>query len=90
MTCSEVRTFLSQINERQELITPIAPADLESLSANGYILRTIREDYDKEALGVARLSLLATQVETEKGTEGTTRCSFAARRGKGSFILNPF
>ena len=66
MKCSEVRTFLSQIKDRQELIMPIAPADLDYLSSNGYILRTIKEDYDKEALDVARLSLFVTQVETEK------------------------
>ena len=34
--------------------------DLDYLSANGYILKTTKEDYDKGALDVTRLSLLVT------------------------------
>ena len=69
MKCSAVRTFLSQINDREEPITPIALADFDYLSVNGYILMTSKEDYDKGANDVARLSQITTQIDTEKAEE---------------------
>jgi hypothetical protein len=69
MKCSAVRTFLSQINDREEPITPIPSADLDYLSVNGYVLKTSKEDYDKGVDDVARLSQIITQVNTEKAEE---------------------
>ena len=66
MKCSAVRTFLSQINDREESITPIPLADLNYLSVNGYVLRTAKEDYDKGADEVARLSQITAAMNTEK------------------------
>ena len=66
MKCSAVRAFLSQVHDRAEPITPILPTDLDYLSVNGYMLRTSREDYDKEAADVARLSQLTIQLSTER------------------------
>jgi hypothetical protein len=69
MKCSEVRTFLSQINDRQESIDPIPSADLDYLSANGYVLTTTKDDYDKEVNAVAQLSQLSSQMDAEKAEE---------------------
>lgn len=69
MKCSGARTYLSQISDREEPITPIPSADLDYLSANGYILRTTKEDYDKGVSDVTRLSQMTTQIETEKPVE---------------------
>src|SRR5712692_3813704 len=69
MKCSEARTFLSQISDREEPITPVPPADLDYLSANGYVLRTTKEDYDKGVGEVARLSQLMIQVNAEKSED---------------------
>src|SRR5450759_3659229 len=69
MKCSEVRTFLSQISGREEPITPIPLADLNYLSVNGYVLRTTKEDYDKGADEVTRLSQMTTEMNTEEAEE---------------------
>src|SRR6267143_4185669 len=60
--------FLSQVSDR-ELITPLPAADLDFLSANGYILRTTKEEYDKGVDEVAKLSQLIAQVNTESAAE---------------------
>src|SRR3989442_11414551 len=66
MKCTEVRIFLSQLYDRAEPITPVPPADLEYLSANGYVLMVTKDDYVKRANDVARLSQIITQINTEK------------------------
>ena len=66
MKCTEVRIFLSQLYDRAEPITPVPPADLEYLSANGYVLTVTKDDYEKRANDVARLSQIITQIDTEK------------------------
>ncbi len=73
MKCSEVRTFLSQVYDRVEPITPVPPADLEYWSVNGYVLKTTKEDYEKGVNDVARLSQIYTQIDTEKSREEQTR-----------------
>jgi len=69
MKCSEVRTFLTQISDREEPIAPIQLADLNYLSVDGYVLRTTKEDYDKGADEVARLSQMTTEMNAEKAEE---------------------
>jgi hypothetical protein len=69
MKCSAVRTFLSQINDRQELVAPIASTDFDYLTANGYVLSTTKEDYDKEVEDIARLTQLTTQLDTERAEQ---------------------
>ena len=71
MKCSEVRTFLSQINYREEhgAVTPIPLTDIDYLSANGYVLRTTKDDYDKGAEDVARLSEVTAQRDAERSEE---------------------
>src|SRR6266487_499501 len=66
MKCSQARTFLAQLYDREEPITPVPSADLEYLSVNGYVLKTTKEDYEKGVSDVARLSQMITQVDTEK------------------------
>jgi hypothetical protein len=61
-----VRIFLSQINDREETITPIPSPDFGFLATNGYISSVTKEDYDKEANDVARLSQITTQLDSEK------------------------
>ncbi|MGD0424832.1 MAG: hypothetical protein ABSA92_15450 [Candidatus Bathyarchaeia archaeon] len=71
MKCSEVRSFLLQINYREGSgpITPIPSADIDYLSANGYIMRTTKDDYDKGVEDVARLSQMTAQMNTERADE---------------------
>ncbi len=66
MKCSEVREFLSEVNYLKQPISPIPPADLGYLSANGYVMSTSKEDYDKGVAEVSRLSQLAMDVAAEK------------------------
>jgi hypothetical protein len=71
MKCGEVRAFLSQIYYREEFgsITPIPLDGIEYLSANGYILRTTKDEYDKGAGDVARLSQMTVQMNAERAEE---------------------
>jgi hypothetical protein len=69
MKCNAVRTFLSQINDRQELIASIDPAGFDYLSSNGYVLSATKEDYDKMANDVAKLSQLTTQLDASRTEE---------------------
>jgi hypothetical protein len=69
MKCTEVRTFLSQINDRAEPITPIPSADLDYLSVNGYVLRTTKDDYGNGVDEVARLSQITTELSAEKAED---------------------
>jgi len=66
MKCDAVKTFLSEIDARAESITPIASADLNYLSVNGYVLRTAKEDHDKGVVEVARLSQMTTELYTQR------------------------
>ncbi len=75
MKCSEVRTFLSQVFDREEPITSVSSADLEYLSVNGYVLKTTKEDYEKGVNDVARLSQVIAQVDTEKSLEDQTKAA---------------
>jgi hypothetical protein len=69
MKCSEVETFLFQISNREEPITPIPSADLDYLSVNGYVLRTTKDDYDKGFDEVARLSQMTTEMGAKRAEE---------------------
>ncbi len=70
MKCGAARTFLSQIHDREEPITPIPSADLDYLSTNEYILRATKEDYDKSTGDVARLTQLTTEMTAQKAETG--------------------
>ena len=63
MKCSEVKAFLSQVNDAQVPIAPIPPPDLDYLSSNGYVLRTTQEDHEKGVAELARLSQLTDQAK---------------------------
>jgi len=69
MKCSEVRTFLSQIHNHEETVTPIQPADLSYLSVNGYILVATKEDYGKASGEIVRLTQITTQLNIQRGEE---------------------
>ncbi len=71
MKCSDVRTFLSQINHHEEFgpTTPIPLAGIDYLSANDYILRTNKDDYNKGVQDVARLSQMTPQMNAERAEE---------------------
>jgi hypothetical protein len=61
--------FLSQIRDRQESIAPISPVDLDYLVANGYVLKTLKEDHDNDVVAVARLSSMTLELNSEKTAE---------------------
>ncbi len=82
MKCSEVRTFLSQLYDRVDPITNVPAADLEYLSANGYVLTTTKDDYAKKANDVARLSQIMTQIDTEKSREQQAQAALQQDIGK--------
>jgi len=69
MKCSEARAFLSQIGDREEVISPIPSADLNFLSTGGYVLRTTKQDYDEGVAEVAKLSQMVTEMNTEKAED---------------------
>ncbi|HYB76030.1 MAG TPA: hypothetical protein VEC08_03630, partial [Nitrososphaerales archaeon] len=71
MKCSTVMAFLSQIENREgfERFIPVSSADLDYLSANGFVLRTTKEDHDKGVDSVDRLSQLTSQMNAEKVEE---------------------
>jgi hypothetical protein len=69
MKCGATRAFLSQISDREEKITPVPQADLDYLSADGYVLRTTRDEHDKGVGEVSRLSQIIAQVNKEKEEE---------------------
>ncbi len=89
MKCSEVRTFLSQISDRQEPVAAIPSADLDYLSTGGYVLGTTKEDYDKGNDDVARLSQITGQVETEKAEEQQAEAALQKdERREHSFLFH--
>jgi hypothetical protein len=66
LKCGEARAFLSQINDKLPNVSQIADADLDYLSANDYVLQTTKEEHDRAAEEVTRLSQLVSQVRDEK------------------------
>jgi hypothetical protein len=66
LKCSEVRAFLTQASDRQEPIAPIPPSDLDYLGANGYLLRTTKDDHDKGLAEVTRISQVIEQANAER------------------------
>jgi len=57
--------LLSQVNDAQEPIAPIPTPYLDYLSANGYVLMTTKEDYDKGRAELSRLSQLIDRAKEE-------------------------
>ena len=89
MKCSEARTLLSQLYDREEPIIPVPSADLEYLSVNNYVLKTTKEDYEKGVSDVARISQLLTQVDTEKSAEEQAKAALQAdKRKEHSFLFH--
>ena len=82
MKCSEVRTFLSQLYDRVDPITPVPQTGLEYLSGNGYVLVTSKDDYVKKANDVARLSQIMTQIDAEKSSEQQAQTDLQQDVGK--------
>ncbi len=86
--CSEARTLLSQLYDREEPITLVPPADLEYLSVNGYVLKTSKDDYEKGTNDVARLSQMITQVDTEKSRKEQAEATLQQdERKEHSFVF---
>jgi hypothetical protein len=69
MKCSQAKAFLSQVSDRSTAIDPIAQADLDFLTTNGYVLASTKEDYDKGVEEVARLGVLIAQVQADRELE---------------------
>jgi len=63
LKCSEVRAFLSKVNQREQFgpNASIPSADVDYLSANGYVLKTNKEEYEKWVDDVDRLSQMTDQ-----------------------------
>src|SRR6266487_5192582 len=87
MKCSQARTFLAQLYDREEPITPVPSADLEYLSVNGYVLKTTKEDYEKGISDVARLSQVIAQVDTVKSMEDQTEAALRQDKQKEHSFL---
>jgi hypothetical protein len=90
MKCSEVRAFLSQINDRAEPISPIPSADLDYLSVNGYVLRTTKDDYGKGVDEVTRLSQMTAELGAERAEEDQAVEALWKDQGKEHSILFHF
>lgn len=68
MKCSDVRTFLSQI-AGNSISAQIPQADLDFLSANGYLTLMQQEEYDQASAEVANLTQISGQLWSEKTEE---------------------
>ncbi|MGA2663583.1 MAG: hypothetical protein ABSF83_01385 [Nitrososphaerales archaeon] len=89
MKCSEVRAFLSQIDTREDPITPISPDGLGYLSANDIVLTTTEEDHDERAVEVARLSHATAGLESEKAAaEQADQALERDERTEHSFVFH--
>jgi len=89
MNCNDARTFLTQVNDRAEPITPVPQADLNFLSSNGYVQWASKDDHDKAEAEVARLSDLVAQVNTEKAAvEQADEALDEDRRKEHSFMFH--
>jgi hypothetical protein len=69
MKCDAARAFLLQISAREAQITEVPQTDLDYLSANGYVLRASKEDYDRGVAEVAKLTDLVAHMRSEKEEE---------------------
>jgi hypothetical protein len=71
LKCSDVRTFLSQIFEKQGRLDSalISQADLDFLSSNGYILVMQKADYDQAAAEVAKMEEVNQRLAQEKAAD---------------------
>ncbi len=89
MLCGAVRTFLSQVNDRAQPIAPIPAGDLEFLSANGYVLKATKEDYDNGVSDVARLSQAVAALGVERTEEAQAHAAVAEdERREHSFLFH--
>ena len=66
MKCSEVKAFLTQVNDRVEPLAPIPPSDLDYLATNDYVTRTSKDDHDRSVAEVARLFQAVDQSKAER------------------------
>jgi hypothetical protein len=66
MRCDAVRALLSRLDDREEPVAPMAPADLHYLFSNGYILKASKQDHDEGVDKVARLSQMIDQLHVER------------------------
>lgn len=84
-----MKAFLSQIDGREENISPVSPADLDYLSNNGFVLRTTKDEHDREVAEVAKLSQVVTQADSEKESlEQAGQSLQQDERKEHSFLLH--
>ena len=70
MKCSAALAFLSQLYNREEITAAsILPVDLDYLCSNGYVLRTTKDEYDKDVASLEKLSGLTSQIVEGKKEE---------------------
>lgn len=74
---------MSQIVAGSSPINPILPADLDYLAANGYVLKTSKDDYDRGADEVARLTQLVAQANAESAQRAQSEAALREDERKG-------
>ena len=90
MNCNAARAFLTQVNDRlpnAEPINQIPSPDLDYLSANGYVLKATKEEYNKGVEDVSRLSELVLQVKEGRVEEEQAETTLRKDEQKEHSIL---
>jgi hypothetical protein len=89
LKCGAVRIFFSQIHDRQQILAPISPVDLNYLSTNGYVIATTKDEYDKESAEVTKLSQLTSQIgEKQSKTQQDERALNQDEQKEHSFLFH--
>jgi hypothetical protein len=89
LKCSDARAFLSQIASRS-VSMQIGQADLDSLSANGYLSVMQKEDYDRSFDEVSTLEQMFQEQQKERMEAGAAEAALFAEERKTHSILFHF
>lgn len=86
MKCSDVRTFFSRIAEKS-VSMQIQSADLDFFSANGYLSRMTKEDYDRASAEVSNLGQMSEALQNEEVEEKGAEVTLEEEEKKTHSIL---
>jgi hypothetical protein len=68
MKCNDVRTFLSQVSDRQASLQP-QPVDVNFLATNGYLSVMQKDEYDRTVADAANLAQMNSDLQNEQMQE---------------------
>jgi hypothetical protein len=86
MNCNDVRTFLSQIAGKS-VSMQIQQADMDFLSANGYLSVMQKEDYDRALTEVSNLQKMIEELQKETTEEKSAEATLEEEERKTHSIM---